>query len=110
RAGANVEQLTQTLYLALSGAPAGVAPSRTAREGTAIVPRLPLESRSSVEALLSIPVATAMGPQPLGRFVRVEEGVRESARQRKNLRPVIYITGDVAGTVESPVYAILEMN
>jgi multidrug efflux pump subunit AcrB len=36
--------------------------------------------------------------------------VRESARQRKNLRPVIYVTGDVAGVVESPVYAILEMN
>jgi multidrug efflux pump subunit AcrB len=29
---------------------------------------------------------------------------------RKNLRPVIYVTGDVAGTIESPVYAILAMN
>ena len=35
---------------------------------------------------------------------------RESARLRKNLRPVIYVTGDVAGTIESPVYAILAMN
>jgi multidrug efflux pump subunit AcrB len=110
RAGASVDQLTHTLYLALSGAPTGIAPSGSAREGTAIVPRLPLESRSSVESLLSLPVATATGPQPLGRFVRVEGGVRESARQRKNLRPVIYVTGDVAGEVESPVYAILEMN
>jgi multidrug efflux pump subunit AcrB len=29
---------------------------------------------------------------------------------RKNLRPTIYVTGDVAGAVESPVYAILAMN
>jgi multidrug efflux pump subunit AcrB len=29
---------------------------------------------------------------------------------RKNLRPVIYVTADVAGAIESPVYAILEMN
>ena len=29
---------------------------------------------------------------------------------RKNLRPVIYVTGDVAGSIESPVYAILAMN
>ena len=27
----------------------------------------------------------------------------------KNLMPVVYVTGDVAGDKESPVYAILEM-
>jgi hypothetical protein len=110
RAGASVEQIGQTLYLALSGAPAGYAPDADAKEATAIVPRLATGDRSSVEALLSIPVATMTGPQPLARFVRVEDGVRESARMRRNLRPVIYVTGDVAGTIESPVYAILEMN
>ena len=110
RVGASVEQITQTLYLALSGTSAGLAPSPDAREGTAIVPRLPLESRSSIDALLAVPVATALGPQPLGRFVSVQDGVRESSRARKNLRPVIYVTGDVAGVIESPVYAILDMN
>ncbi|HEX6631693.1 MAG TPA: efflux RND transporter permease subunit, partial [Gemmatimonadaceae bacterium] len=110
QAGASVEQITQTLYLALSGVPVGLAPSPTAREGTAIVPRLPLEKRSSVEALLALPVATALGPQPLARFVTVTEGARESVRMRRNLRPVIYVTGDVAGSIESPVYAILAMN
>ncbi|MHB1168283.1 MAG: efflux RND transporter permease subunit [Longimicrobiales bacterium] len=110
RAGASVEQITQTLYLALSGTSAGIAPSPDARDGMPIVPRLRVENRSSVAALLSLPIATAAGPQPLGRFVRVQDGVRESSRVRKNLRPVIYVTGDVAGTIESPVYAILEMN
>ncbi len=110
QAGASVEQVTHGLYLALSGASAGIAPSPTAREGIAIVPRLPLESRSTVEALLAIPVATATGPQPLARFVHVTEDARETVRMRRNLRPVIYVTGDVAGSVESPVYAILAMN
>jgi multidrug efflux pump subunit AcrB len=109
-AGASVEQIAQTLYLALSGAPSGIAASPTAREGTAIVPRLPLESRSSIDALLAVPIATALGPQPLARFVTVLDSTRESARVRKDLRPAIYVTGDVAGQIESPVYAILEMN
>jgi multidrug efflux pump subunit AcrB len=109
-AGASVEQITGTLYLALSGASAGVASSQTAREGTAIVPRLPVEHRSSVEALLALPIATATGPQPLARFVTVAPTTRESARVRKDLRPAIYVTGDVAGEIESPVYAILAMN
>jgi multidrug efflux pump subunit AcrB len=109
-AGANVDQLSQTLALALSGMPAGLVAAPTAREPRAIVPRLALEGRSSVEALLSVPVATALGPQPLGRFVTVDTTVRELSRHRKNLRPVIYVTADVADEVESPVYAILAMN
>ncbi|MBX6364655.1 MAG: efflux RND transporter permease subunit [Gemmatimonadetes bacterium] len=109
-AGASVEQIAQTLALALSGTSIGLAPSETAREGVAIVPRLELARRSSVEGLLAIPIATATGPQPLGRFVRVEQGALEPSRFRKNLRPVIYVTGDVAGRIESPVYAILELN
>jgi multidrug efflux pump subunit AcrB len=57
-----------------------------------------------------VPVATPSGPEPLGRFVTVDSQVRDPSRHRKNLRPVIYVTGDVAGEVESPVYAILAMN
>ena len=29
---------------------------------------------------------------------------------RKNLLPVVYVTGDVAGGEESPVYAIMKMS
>lgn len=109
-AGASVEQITRTLYLALSGAPAGITSSATAREGVAIVPRLALDRRSSVEALLALPIATTTGPQPLARFVSVVVGTIQSSRLRKDLRATIYVTGDVAGEIESPVYAILEMN
>jgi len=110
QAGASVEQIVQTVYLAEAGAPTGLAASATAREGMAIVPRLPLERRSTAEALLALPIPTAKGPQPLGRFVTVDSTVRNEARHRRDLRPVIYVTGDVAGTIESPVYAILAMN
>jgi multidrug efflux pump subunit AcrB len=40
----------------------------------------------------------------------VDSTTRSPLRMRKNLRPVIYVTGDVAGSIESPVYAILAMN
>jgi multidrug efflux pump subunit AcrB len=110
QAGANVEQIAGALYLALAGTPSGMASNATAREAVAIVPRLPLVDRSTVQGLLGLPVSTATGPQPLGRFVTVVDGTREGVRIRKNLRPVIYVTGDVGGAIESPVYAIMEMN
>jgi len=109
-AGASVEQIVQTVYLAQSGTSVGLTSSATAREGVAIVPRLPLTGRSSAEALLALPIPTMMGPQPLGRFVTVDSTLRDPARYRRDLRPLIYVTGDVAGTIESPVYAILAMN
>jgi multidrug efflux pump subunit AcrB len=109
-AGTSVEEIVQTVYLAQAGRPVGLLESATAREGIAIVPRLPLERRSSAEALLALAIPTASGPKPLGRFVRVDSTAREPARYRRDLRPVIYVTGDVAGEIESPVYAILRMN
>jgi multidrug efflux pump subunit AcrB len=109
-AGASVEQISQTVALAVSGQPAGLAASATAREAVAIVPRLPAADRSSVGRLLALPVSSAMGPTPLARFVAAESTAQAPSRWRKNLRPVIYVTGDVAGSVESPVYAILAMN
>jgi multidrug efflux pump subunit AcrB len=110
QAGASVDQIVHSVYLAQAGSVAGLTASATAREGVAIVPRLPLERRSSALALLSLPVPAATGPMPLGRFVTVDSGTREQPRYRRDLRPVIYVTGDVAGSIESPVYAIIAMN
>jgi multidrug efflux pump subunit AcrB len=109
-AGASVEQITRTLHLALAGAPSGIAASPTAREATAIVPRLPIEDRASMDALLALPIATASGPQPLARFATVLDSTREPSRVRKDLRPAIFVMADVAGAIESPVYAILALN
>jgi multidrug efflux pump subunit AcrB len=109
-AGVSVDQLARTIYLGEVGRSAGIASMVSAPEGVAIVPRLGLADRSSLGALLALPVATLAGPQPIGQFVRVDSAVREGARFRKDLRPVIYVTGDVAGTIESPVYGILAMN
>ena len=109
-AGVTVEQVAQVLTMALSGADAGLASVPTAREGVVIVPRLGLATRSGLEALLAVPVATTRGPTPLARFVTVDSTTRSPLRMRKNLRSVIYVTGDVAGSIESPVYAILAMN
>jgi multidrug efflux pump subunit AcrB len=47
---------------------------------------------------------------PLGELVKVENATVEKSIYHKNLMPVTYVIGDVAGVIESPVYAILKMN
>jgi multidrug efflux pump subunit AcrB len=68
--------------------------------------RLPVEQRSSVNDLLALRVAGV----PLGELVKVEEALADKSIYHKNLMPVVYVTGDVAGAEESPVYAILKLN
>lgn len=46
---------------------------------------------------------------PLGELTRVERGTQDISIYHKNLMPVTYVTADVAGVVESPVYAILAL-
>ena len=46
---------------------------------------------------------------PLGELVRVEKGIEDKSIYHKNLMPVTYVTADIAGAIESPVYAILKL-
>ena len=45
----------------------------------------------------------------LRELVRVEKTVEDKSIYHKNLMPVTYVTADVAGAMESPVYAILKL-
>src|SRR5262249_7539045 len=47
---------------------------------------------------------------PLRELVTLERTNADKSIYHKNLMPVTYVVGDVAGVVESPVYAILNMN
>ncbi len=76
-----------------------------------IVLRLPLADRSSIGDLKRIKVIGNRGNLvPLGELVKVEQQANEQSIYHKNLMPVVYVTGDVAGQEESPVYVILKLN
>jgi multidrug efflux pump subunit AcrB len=108
--GVPASLVTRTLRLALSGEQVGLLRDPEESEPVAIELRLPRSERSSVADLASVRVASMSGALvPLSELVRVEETVEPVSRHRKNLKPVVYVTGDVAGSAESPVYAILEM-
>jgi multidrug efflux pump subunit AcrB len=72
--------------------------------------RAPLSERADVSKLMAITVAGASGNKvPLSELVEVREKIEDKTIYRKNLKRVVYVLGDLAGTEESPVYAILKM-
>jgi multidrug efflux pump subunit AcrB len=108
--GVAPDAVGRTLRLALQGELAGILRDPREAETVSIRLQLPLAERSSVEDLARVKVFSRSGVLvPLVEVVQVEETTEAFSRHRKNLRPVIYVTGEVAGSEESPVYAILGM-
>jgi len=109
--GVSAEQAATTLSIAIAGLNVGLAHQPAEKEDVPIVLRLPLAARSSVDDLKRIKVVGYGGNLvALGELVRVDELKSEQSIYHKNLMPVVYVTGDVAGAEESPVYAILKLN
>ena len=73
--------------------------------------RLSRPDRSGVQDLASLKLATPTGGQiALQEVTTLNQTTIDSSVYRKNLQPVVYVTGDVAGEEESPVYAIGKMS
>jgi multidrug efflux pump subunit AcrB len=107
--GIDTAQVTQTLAMAVHGYAAGLAHLRHEQDPVSITLRLPLAERSSLTGLGSIRVQAPEGRLvPLSELVHVEKVIQEGAIYHKNLKPVVYVTTDVAGREESPVYDILK--
>lgn len=109
--GISSEHISNALMLALSGMKVGLAHQPQEKEDMVVFVRFPRSQRSSVAALKEIKLMSPSGQLvPLSELVREEKRLAPKSIYHKNLLPVVYVTADVAGREESPVYAILKLN
>jgi multidrug efflux pump subunit AcrB len=108
--GISVEQITRTLKTVLSGTQAGLLHQPREKEDVPILLQPSLASRGGLHRLEAIKVSTPDGRMiALSNLVKAKKTPVDRSIYHKNLMPVVYVVGDVAGAKESPVYAILEM-
>jgi multidrug efflux pump subunit AcrB len=109
--GIAVSDVVHALALATSGTEVGLIHDQTAREPVPAIVEIDRSDRSSEQGLENIRLPGADGGMvSLRELVTVDRETIEPSIYHKNLRRVVYVTGDVAGAEESPVYAILKMN
>jgi multidrug efflux pump subunit AcrB len=120
--GISAATISQTLKIAVDGEDIDLLHQPEEKEDVHIRLELPRSAKTTPEELLALRVRSgdanalpepgANGPPlvPLRELVKVEHVSVEKSRYHKNLMPVTYVIGDVAGVVESPVYAIFRMN
>jgi len=110
RAGLSTEAVSQSLRIALNGMGAGLVHLDKEKEPVELFLRMPLATRADIDSLKSIGMPTSSGAMiPLSELTKRQDGVEEKTIYHKNLKNVTYVLGDVAGTEESPVYAIMKM-
>ena len=107
-AGLSPAAVAAVVRMAGSGESAGLMHDERAREDVPIVIRLPRDDRS-LEAVQSIRLRGTR-PVAVGELTSAVTAQEEVSLYHKNLQPVTYVTGDLAGRNGSPVYAILQMN
>ncbi len=117
--GISVDTIARTIRTAVTGARVDLLHQPLEREDVDIRLELPRPLRSRPEDLLALQLRSdhddiiRAGERPLiplGELVTLERTAGERNLYRKNLRPVVYVTGDVAGAVASPAYALFAMN
>lgn len=122
--GVTAETISQTLRIAVGGQAVDLLHLPREKEDVEIVLEVPRSLRTTPGELLGLRVRSGDGnalPEPgasalnaplipLRELVSIENTVTDKSIYHKNLVPVTYVIGDVAGKIESPVYAILSMN
>jgi multidrug efflux pump subunit AcrB len=120
--GISAATISQTLKIAVNGENVDLLHQPEEKEDVNIRLELPRSAKTTPEELLALrvrsgdanalpePGASGSPLVPLRELVKVEHVTVEKSLYHKNLMPVTYVIGDVAGIVESPVYAIFQMN
>ena len=102
--------VVQTLSMAGQGLPLGTFHVDHGATQVPVILQLPAAQRARLPQLLQLTVPGQRGAVPLSELVTVEEGAEARVIHHKNLMPVAYVFGDLAGAIESPVYALSALN
>ncbi len=104
------QQIVASLNMAMSSRPISMLNAELDQQSVGINLQLGESERSDINSISRLNVINSAGQNmPISEFVTAEKKVRAKSIYRKNQRRVVYVTGDMAGKLESPVYAILNM-
>ncbi|MCX7991942.1 MAG: efflux RND transporter permease subunit, partial [Proteobacteria bacterium] len=111
RLGVTNYAVVEVVNTAFNGAVAGLMHNPYEKEDAEIFVKVPKEYRTSLNNILSLRVRSSNGTLiPLRELVTIENKIVDKSIYRKNLKRVVYVTADVSGKEESPVYAIMKLN
>ncbi|WMI70152.1 efflux RND transporter permease subunit [Mangrovimonas sp. YM274] len=108
--GVAPQQITHTLNLALSNRAITNLYDEDAFRQVGLVLSLDEKEKSTIQDIAQLQVKSQMGNMvSISDLVDINPVTRAKSIYRKNQKRVVYVLADMAGTLESPAYAILGM-
>ncbi|WP_019668645.1 efflux RND transporter permease subunit [Eudoraea adriatica] len=108
--GVAPQQITQTLNMALSEKAITSLYDEDASNQVGLVLALDEKEKSTIADISQLKVKSGMGTMnTIGDLTEIDKGISAKSIYRKNQKRVVYVIADMAGELESPVYAILGM-
>ncbi|MGD8789625.1 MAG: efflux RND transporter permease subunit, partial [Burkholderiales bacterium] len=109
-AGVAQSDIVETMRMGLSGEYVTPIHSGAAKYEIPVRITLPPEKASSLDQALKLTVRSRQGELvPLSELTQVYETQREQTIHHKDLLPVAYVVGDMAGKLDSPLYGMFDM-
>lgn len=108
--GFTTQQIVGTVNMAISERPITNLYAPLDNTPVGINLQLKESERSDIPSIQNLKMMNHKGQSiPISELIDVKEKIKSKPIYRKNQRRVIYVTADMAGSLESPVYAILDM-
>ncbi|MEQ1801180.1 MAG: efflux RND transporter permease subunit [Gammaproteobacteria bacterium] len=108
--GVSEADVVRTLATGLRGQDAGYVHEGRERRPIPIRLELPVADKASIDQVLELEVRSAAGRLvPLSEVTRVEQVPWDGAIYHKDLLPVVFVTGDMAGRLDSPLYGMFDL-
>ena len=108
--GVSQQAVAADLNTALRGEDVSYLHSSTAKYPIPLRLELPVAAKAGMATVLDLKTR-AQGGQlvPLSEIVDIEKTQRENAIYHKDLLPVVFVFGDMAGALDSPLYGMFEI-
>ena len=108
--GIATERIVQTIQIALGGISPGLFHLPLEKEEVPFRVHLPRAQRSRVADVMNLKILNAQGTLvPLAELAQVQEHAEPPFLYRKDLKRVVYVTGDTVGREESPIYPVIDL-
>jgi len=105
--GVTSEQIVGVMGISLNGKDVSLLYQPNEDDPLYINIRLKEDQRSDINNLKGIKVMSNTGNLiPISELVEIKNKIHDKSIYRKNQKRVVYVTGDIAGRLESPIYAI----
>lgn len=109
--GVSPQQITSVMYMALSNTAFTTLYDARSAEQVGILLALDEKEKTNVNAIAQLQIKSNNGTMvAIGDLVTIKPQTKAKSIYRKNQKRVVYVMADMAGELESPVYAILGMD